>query len=51
MVEPISSKAKELLRDHEFLNRTLCEGAKRAEDIAHKSISEIKKIIGVIFKE
>jgi len=51
VVEPISSKAKELLRDHEFLNRTLCEGAKRAEDIAHKSISEIKKIIGVIFKE
>ena len=43
---PISNEIKKLINDYEYLDKILEEGATKAEEIAGKKITEMKKIIG-----
>ncbi len=45
-ISPISEKIKKLISDHEYLDKVIAEGATKAEEIAGKKITEMKKIIG-----
>ena len=48
VVEPISTKTKELLNDEKYLDEILVKGAENARNIAQKKIQEIYKIVGMI---
>ena len=43
---PISSKIKELLNDHNYLDSILIDGYKKADKIASKKVEKIHEIIG-----
>ena len=43
---PISSKIKELLNDHNYLDSILIDGYKKADKIASEKVKKIHKIIG-----
>jgi tryptophanyl-tRNA synthetase len=45
-ISPISDEIKKLINDYEYLDKILAEGASKAEEIAGKKITEMKKIIG-----
>ena len=45
-ITPISDEIKRLIKDREYLDRILLEGANKADEIANKKIKEIKKIVG-----
>ncbi len=45
-LSPISQKIKKLIKDHQYLDEILLEGANKAEVIAEKKIKEMKKIMG-----
>ena len=45
-ISPISDEIKKLIKDYEYLDKILKEGASKAEEIAGKKIIEMKKIIG-----
>ena len=45
-IAPISDEIKKLIKDREYLDRILLEGANKADEIANKKIKEIKKIVG-----
>ncbi len=45
-IAPISDEIKRLIKDREYLDRILLEGANKADEIANKKIKEIKKIVG-----
>jgi len=47
-LEPFSRKKQELLGREGYLEKVLQEGAKKAQSIASKTISEVKKKMGVI---
>ena len=48
VVEPISTKTKELLNDEKYLDEILIKGAENARNIAQEKIQEIYKIVGMI---
>ena len=48
VVEPISTKTKELLNDEKYLDEILIKGAEDARNIAQEKIQEIYKIVGMI---
>ena len=48
VVEPISTKTKELLNDEKYLDEILVKGAEKARNIAQEKIQEIYKIVGMI---
>ena len=48
VVEPISTKTKELLNDEKYLDEILVKGAENARNIAQEKIQEIYKIVGMI---
>ena len=45
-ISPISSEINKLLKDQKFIDKVLEDGANKANEIAHKKIKNIKKIIG-----
>ena len=45
-VFPLSLEIKKLLKEKDFLDKILFEGAQKANDIASKKIKEIHKIMG-----
>ena len=45
-LSPISQEIKKLIKDHQYLDEILLEGANKAEVIAEKKIKEMKKIMG-----
>ena len=44
-ISKISTEMKKLLSDYSYLNSILSDGAKEAEELSKKNMSEIKKII------
>ena len=45
-IEPISNEIKNLLNNHDHLDKILLDGGAKANEIAEKKVREIKKIIG-----
>ena len=45
-ISPISLEINKLLNDKKYLDKILIEGIEKADKIAYKKISEMKKIIG-----
>ncbi len=45
-IEPISKEIKNLLNNHDHLDKILLDGGIKANKIAEKKVREIKKIIG-----
>tara|TARA_Y100001970_G_scaffold242271_1_gene306513 strand:+ start:2334 stop:3335 length:1002 start_codon:yes stop_codon:yes gene_type:complete len=45
-ISPISDEIKKLIKDQQYLDKILIDGASKAEEIAGKKIKEMKKIIG-----
>ena len=45
-IEPISKEIKNLLNNHDHLDKILLDGGIKANEIAEKKVREIKKIIG-----
>ncbi len=45
-ISPISSEINKLLKDENFIDKVLNDGAERASEIAEKKVKDIKKIIG-----
>ena len=45
-IEPISKEIKNLLNNHDHLDKILLDGGAKANEIAEKKVREIKKIIG-----
>ena len=45
-IQPISSDIKKLLNDKSYLDKTLLEGAERANKIASQKIKKIKELVG-----
>ena len=45
-ISPISTEINKLLKDKIFIDKVLNEGSEKANEIAHKKIKDIKKIIG-----
>ena len=43
---PISNEINKLLKDNNYIDSVLKEGAEKAETIASKKVKDIKKIIG-----
>ncbi|MDC3185347.1 tryptophan--tRNA ligase [Candidatus Pelagibacter sp.] len=46
-IEPIGKKINELLKDKHYLDKILLEGSIKANNIADKKVTELKKIIGL----
>ena len=46
-IEPISNEIKNLLNNHDHLDKILLDGGAKANEIAEKKVREIKKIIGL----
>ena len=45
-IEPIGKKIKDLLKDEKYLDKILSNGAEKANNLASKKISEMKKLVG-----
>ena len=45
-ISPISSEINKLLKDENFIDKVLNDGAEKANEIASKKIKDLKKIIG-----
>ena len=45
-ISPISTEINKLQEDKEFIDKILRDGSERANEIASKKISELKKIVG-----
>ena len=45
-ISPISNEIKKLINDKQYLDKTLQEGANKAEEISSQKIKEMKKILG-----
>jgi len=45
-IEPIGNKIKDLLKEREYLDRILEEGANKANNLASKKIKELKRLVG-----
>ena len=50
IVKPISDETNHLLKDKSHLDEILSDGSKKARAIAQKTIFEVSKIIGMIYK-
>jgi len=50
IVKPISDETNHLLKDKSHLDKILSDGAEKARVIAQKTIFEVSKIIGMIYK-
>ena len=45
-ISPISDEINKLYKDKEFIDKILNDGAEKANKIASKKVSELKKIVG-----
>ena len=45
-ISPISNEINRLYKDKEFIDKILNDGAEKANKIASKKVSELKKIVG-----
>ena len=45
-ISPISEEINKLYKDKEFIDKILNDGAEKANKIASKKVSELKKIVG-----
>ncbi|MEQ1789784.1 MAG: tryptophan--tRNA ligase [Rickettsiales bacterium] len=45
---PISKKIRELLEDTSYIDQVLKDGAQRADEIAEKTMSEVKELVGFL---
>ncbi len=45
-IEPIGKKIEALLKEREYLDTILEEGARKANDLASKKIKELKRLVG-----